>query len=64
MFVLSSITVIIQVIYYKATGGKRVFLMAPVHHHFQEKGYSESKIAYSYSVVTALVGALCVIALL
>ena len=64
MFVLSSITVIIQVIYYKATGGKRVFLMAPVHHHFQEKGYSESKIAYAYSVVTALLGALCVIALL
>lgn len=38
--------------------------MAPVHHHFQEKGYSESKIAYAYSVVTALFGALCVIALL
>lgn len=62
MFVLSSITVIIQVIYYKATGGKRVFLMAPVHHHFQEKGYSEAKISYAYAVVTAILGALCVIA--
>jgi phospho-N-acetylmuramoyl-pentapeptide-transferase len=64
MFVLSSVTVIIQVLYYKATGGKRVFLMAPVHHHFQEKGYSECKISYAYAVVTALVGAVCVTALL
>lgn len=56
MFVLSSISVIIQVIYYKKTG-KRVFLMAPVHHHFQEKGYSEGKISYVYAVVTAVLGA-------
>ncbi len=55
MFVLSSISVIIQVIYYKKTG-KRVFLMAPIHHHFQEKGHSEGKIAYVYSVVTAILG--------
>ncbi len=55
MFVLSSISVIIQVIYYKKTG-KRVFLMAPIHHHFQEKGYSEGKISYVYAVVTALLG--------
>ena len=57
MFVLSSITVIIQVIYYKKTG-KRVFLMAPIHHHFQEKGYAEAKIAYAYAMVTAVAGAL------
>ncbi len=56
MFVLSSISVIIQVIYYKKTG-KRVFLMAPIHHHFQMKGYSEGKIAYCYAAVTALLGA-------
>ena len=55
MFVLSSISVIVQVIYYKKTG-KRVFLMAPIHHHFQMKGYSEAKIAYVYSAVTAAVG--------
>lgn len=55
MFVLSSISVIIQVIYYKKTG-KRVFLMAPLHHHFQEKGYSEAKIAYVYTVVTLMAG--------
>lgn len=62
MFVLSSITVIVQVIYYKATGGKRVFLMAPIHHHFQQKGYSECKISYAYAVITAVLGALCVLA--
>ena len=38
MFVISVISVLIQVIYFKVTGGKRVFLMAPLHHHFQEKG--------------------------
>ena len=52
MFVLSSISVILQVIYYKKTG-KRMFLMAPLHHHFQHKGYSEGKIAYAYAAVTA-----------
>lgn len=62
MFVLSSISVIIQVIYYKKTG-KRIFLMAPIHHHFQEKGYSEGKITYVYTVVTAVVGALLLIPL-
>lgn len=63
VFVLSSISVIIQVIYYKKTG-KRVFLMAPIHHHFQEKGYSESKIAYAYSMVTLLFGGISILFLL
>ncbi len=54
-FVLSSISVILQVIYYKRTG-KRIFLMAPIHHHFQEKGFAESKIAYAYAAATAFVG--------
>lgn len=53
MFVLSSISVILQVIYYKKTG-RRIFLMAPLHHHFQMKGYSEGKIAYAYAAVTAV----------
>lgn len=56
-FVFSVISVMIQVIYYKATGGKRVFLMSPLHHHFQQKGYAEAKIAYAYSVITLIVGA-------
>ncbi len=55
-FVLSSITVILQVIYYKKTG-KRIFRMAPIHHHFQQKGYSEAKITYTYAILTAVLGA-------
>ncbi len=60
-FVFSVISVLIQVIYYKVTGGKRVFLMAPVHHHFQEKGYSESKISYAYFAITLFLGCLCLL---
>ena len=55
-FVLSSISVILQVIYYKKTGGRRIFLMAPLHHHFQQKGYTEAKIAFVYAAVTAVLG--------
>ncbi len=55
-FVLSCITVIMQVIYYKAKG-KRIFLMAPIHHHFQMKGYTEAKIAYGYALLSAAAGA-------
>ena len=62
-FVFSVISVILQVIYYKATGGKRIFLMSPAHHHFQQKGYSESKISYAYSLVSALIGAVCLLCL-
>lgn len=59
-FVLSVISVMIQVIYYKATKGKRVFLMAPLHHHFQEKGFSESRIAYAYFLLSTFLGGICV----
>ncbi len=60
MFVISGISVIVQVIYYKRTR-KRVFLMAPIHHHFQMKGYSECKISYAYFALTCLVGIFCLI---
>lgn len=59
-FVLSGISVIVQVIYYKRTK-RRVFLMAPLHHHFQMKGYSECKISFAYALVTALAGIICVV---
>lgn len=60
MFVISGISVIVQVIYYKRTR-KRLFLMSPVHHHFQMKGYSECKIAYVYFIITCLVGIICLV---
>ncbi len=63
MFAVSSISVIVQVIYYKKTK-KRVFLMAPVHHHFQLKGNSEAKIAYVYFLITFVLGALSVLSYL
>jgi phospho-N-acetylmuramoyl-pentapeptide-transferase len=58
MFVLSSISVIIQVLYFKATKGKRVFLMAPLHHHYERKGIHEAKITVIYIMVTAVMGIL------
>jgi len=60
VFVFTVISVVLQVIYYKATGGKRIFLMSPAHHHFQQKGYSESKIAYAYSLITLLIAVICI----
>lgn len=60
MFVVSGISVIVQVIYYKRTR-RRVFLMAPIHHHFQMKGHTECKIVYAYVLITALVGIICLL---
>ncbi len=60
MFVVSSVSVIIQVAHYKRTK-KRVFLMAPLHHHFQMKGKTEAQISYIYSLVTVIMGAISVI---
>ena len=60
MFVVSGISVIVQVIYYKRTR-RRIFLMAPLHHHFQMKGYTECKITYCYFALTSFVGIICLI---
>ncbi len=59
-YILSSVSVIIQVLHFKRTK-KRVFLMAPIHHHFQEKGYTESKITYVYSFITIVLSLLSII---
>lgn len=63
-FVASAASVILQVAYFKATGGKRIFKMAPVHHHFQELGFSESKISYAYFIITAILGVICLVTIL
>lgn len=60
MFAVSGISVIIQVAHFKRTG-KRVFLMAPLHHHFEYKGHSESKIVFVYKLITLVVGVVCII---
>jgi phospho-N-acetylmuramoyl-pentapeptide-transferase len=58
LFVLETMSVIIQVASFKLTG-RRVFRMAPLHHHFEEKGWKESTVVVRFwiiSVVLALVG--------
>lgn len=55
MFVVSCVSVIIQVAYFKITKGKRVFLMAPYHHHLQKKKWSETRICVLYSAVTVCI---------
>ena len=63
MFVASGASVIIQVFHYKRTK-KRVFLMAPLHHHFEYKGHSESKICFYYKLVTLIAGVICIISVI
>ena len=60
MFVLSVVSVIIQVAYYKLTR-KRIFLMAPLHHHFEQKGIHEVRITMCYVLVTLIIGAITII---
>lgn len=60
MYVLSGISVILQVLYYKLTK-KRIFLMAPFHHHLEMKGLHESKIVTIYFVASMVGGALTLI---
>ena len=58
LFVLETVSVIIQVISFKLTG-KRVFMMAPLHHHFEKKGWAESTIVIRFwiiSIILALIG--------
>ena len=61
MFVVSCVSVIMQVAYFKLTGGKRVFLMAPFHHHLQKKGWSETRICVCYGTITLLAVAVLMI---
>lgn len=54
IYVLEALSVIIQVTYFKKTGGKRIFRMAPLHHHFELGGMSEVKVVLMFSGFTAL----------
>lgn len=48
------LSVMIQVTYFKMTGGKRVFRMAPIHHHYELGGWSETQVVAVFSIVTAI----------
>ena len=52
--IMSSVSVIIQRYYFKLTHGKRIFLMSPIHHHFEKKGYSETQIVSMYAGITLI----------
>ena len=61
IYLVEVLSVIIQVTYFKLTHGKRIFKMAPIHHHFELCGWSETRVVTVFSIVTAL---LCLIALM
>ena len=60
IYLVEVLSVIIQVTYFKKTGGKRIFRMAPIHHHFELGGWSETRGVAVFSITTAI---LCLIAL-
>jgi phospho-N-acetylmuramoyl-pentapeptide-transferase len=63
VFVIETVSVMIQVVYFKKTG-KRFFKMAPIHHHFEQLGWSENKVVYSFwgaTFIASIIGLLSLI---
>ncbi|WP_034579677.1 phospho-N-acetylmuramoyl-pentapeptide-transferase [Kallipyga massiliensis] len=58
VYLMEALSVIIQVTYFKRTGGKRIFKMSPIHHHFELSGYPEEKITIAFSLVSLLLSLL------
>ncbi len=61
IYLMEVLSVMIQVTYFKATGGKRIFKMAPIHHHFELCGWSETRVVAVFSIITAI---LCLIGIM
>ena len=61
IYLVEVLSVMIQVSYFKVSGGKRIFKMAPIHHHFELCGWSETRVVAVFSIITAI---LCLIALM
>jgi len=61
VYLIEVLSVIIQVTYFKKTGGKRIFKMAPIHHHFELCGWSETRVVAVFTVITIL---LCAVGML
>ena len=61
IYIIETLSVIIQMCYFRISGGKRLFKMSPIHHHFEMSGYSENKIVVIFSVIT-IIG--CLLAIL
>ncbi|MCH5253246.1 MAG: phospho-N-acetylmuramoyl-pentapeptide-transferase, partial [Lachnospiraceae bacterium] len=54
LFVIETLSVMLQIGYFKLTKGKRLFKMAPIHHHFEQLGYTEIKVTYAFWLFTFL----------
>ena len=61
IYLAEVLSVMIQVVYFKLSGGRRIFRMAPIHHHFELCGWKETKIVAVFSIVTAM---LCLLGLM
>ena len=61
IYIVEILSVVLQVTYFKISHGKRIFKMAPIHHHFELCGWSETRVVAVFSVITAV---MCLIALL
>ena len=59
IYMFEVISVMLQVSYYRISGGKRIFRMAPIHHHFEKGGWSETKVVNVFTTATIL---LCLLA--
>ena len=59
IYIIETLSVIIQTSYFKMSGGKRIFKMAPIHHHFEMCGWGEKKIVFVFTAITAV---MCVVA--
>ncbi|MCI5137634.1 MAG: phospho-N-acetylmuramoyl-pentapeptide-transferase, partial [Candidatus Electrothrix sp. AR1] len=56
IFVMEVLSVILQVGYFKMSGGKRIFLMAPFHHHFEKKGWAEPRVVIRFWIISIILG--------
>ena len=63
LFVFEALSVIFQVGYFKFTGGKRIFRMAPIHHHFELKGWPEPKVIVRFWIISIILALLSIITL-
>ena len=60
IYVIEALSVIIQVVSYKTRNKKRVFLMSPIHHHYELKGYKEPQIVTAFAVISGILSIIAV----
>ena len=61
VYLVEVLSVMIQVTYFKKTGGKRFFKMAPIHHHFEKGGWSEVRVVAVFTIVTVILAAVALL---